>query len=88
MMATLKHQKILLSQLDDIIELKFTPEEYLRILNYSSDSMSKHLNSPENRPRTNDEKIQMAAIRDSLSAIMNKQGEAISSKILILQNNQ
>lgn len=88
MMATLKHQKILLSQLDDIIELKFTPEEYLRILNYSSDSMPKHLNSPENRPRTSDERIQMAAISDSLTAIMKKQEEAMNSKIMILQNNQ
>lgn len=86
MMADIKHSNILLSKLDDIIELKFTPEEYLRILNYSYDDMP--MNSPKYEPRTNDEKIQRAAIRDSLSAISKKQGEAIRSKIRILQDIQ
>lgn len=85
-MAYIKHSNILLSKLDDIIELKFTIDEYQRILNYSYDNMP--MNSPEYEPRTNDEKIQRAAIRDSLSAIMHKQVEAIRSKIRILQDIQ
>ena len=86
MMVDIKHSNILLSKLDDIIELKFTIDEYQRILNYSYDNMP--MNSPEYEPRTNDEKIQRAAIRDSLSAIMHKQVEAIRSKIRILQDIQ
>lgn len=88
LMAYIKHSNILLSKLDDIIELKFTIDEYMRILNYSYDDMPEYMNSPEYEPRTKDEKIQMAAIRDSLSAIMKKQGDAISTKIRILQDIQ
>lgn len=87
-MALIKQQKVLLSLLDDIIELRFTPEEYLRILNYSSSCESKHFNGPVKTPSTSEETNKMKAITDSLRTIKNKQGETISSKILILQNNQ
>ena len=88
MMAAIKHYDILLSKFDDIIELEFTIEEYYRIFRYADDNLTKHLNSPEYEPRTNDEKIQMVAIGDSLSAIMHKQVEALNSKMGLLSNNQ
>lgn len=88
MMAAIKHSDILLSKFDDIIELEFTIEEYYRIFRYADDNLSKHLNSPEYEPRTNDEKIQMVAIGDSLSAIMHKQVDALNSKMGLLSNNQ